>query len=70
MDREIWMQCQSCGKLHKIRIQYNIEDVYIKLHCPECRDQTHHLICTEDEREIYEFYNVCADPRYYIYNTK
>jgi hypothetical protein len=70
MKREVWVQCESCGALHKESIQYNIEDIYIKLHCMGCRDETTHLICSEDESEIYTLYNVNADPRYYNYKTK
>jgi len=67
MKREVFVQCQSCGKLHKESIQYNIEDIYIKLHCSGCRDDTTHLICSEDESEIYHLYNLNIDPRYYTY---
>ena len=71
MIREIWVQCQNCGKLHKQIIQYNIEeDIYIKAKCTGCRDETVHLICSEDESEIYILYNSNVDPRYYQYKTK
>ena len=71
MKREVWVQCQSCGELHKQKIQYNIEDdFYIKVRCPGCRDETTHLICSEDESEIYHLYNLNTDPRYYNYKTK
>lgn len=65
MKKEILVQCQSCGELHKESIQYNIEDIYIKLYCSGCRDDTTHLICSEDESEIYHLYNLNVDPRYY-----
>ena len=67
MSREVWVQCQNCGKLHKRTIEYNIEDIYIKLSCPGCRDDTTHLICDGDEGSIYHLYNVNVDPRYYKY---
>ena len=71
MRREVWMQCQSCGALHKQEVFYNIEDeIYIKARCSGCRDDTTHLICSEDESEIYHLYNLCVDPRYYDYTTK
>ena len=70
MKGKVWTQCQSCGKLHKETIQYNIEDIYIKLCCSGCKDDTVHLICSEDDSEIYDLYNLNADPRYYIYKTK
>lgn len=71
MRREVWVQCQNCGKLHKKQIQYNIEeDFYIKAYCPGCRDDTTHLICSEDEGDIYHLYNLNTDPRYYNYKAK
>ena len=71
MRGEVCVQCQNCGKLHKQKIQYNIEeDFYIKVYCTGCRDDTTHLICSEDESEIYHLYNLSTDPRYYNYNTK
>ena len=71
MSRGVWLQCQNCGKLYKQKLQYNIEeDVYIQTHCPGCRDETTHLICGEDENEIYSLYNLNTDPRYYNYKTK
>ena len=70
MNKGVWAQCQSCGELHKRTIEYNIEDIYIKLNCPGCKDNTVHLICSEDENEIYHLYNLNADPRYYNYKTK
>ena len=70
MSKEVWVQCQYCGELYKKTIEYNIEDIYIKLDCPGCRDETTHLICSEDENEIYALYNLNADPRYYDYKTK
>lgn len=65
-----WVQCQVCGALHKVKIQLSEDDLYIEEWCPKCRDETKHLWCGEDETEIYMYYNLNADPRYYKYNTK
>lgn len=63
-------QCQSCGALHKLKIEYDIEsDLYIKMECPRCRDETNHLWCGLED-DIYQLYNVNLDPRYYLNNTK
>jgi ribosomal protein L33 len=70
MSREVWVQCQECGELHKKEIKYNIEDIYIKAYCSRCKDKTTHLVCSEDESEIYFYYNLNTDPRYYDYTTK
>lgn len=70
MVKEVWLQCQCCGTLYKKKVAYNIEDVYIQGECPRCRDETTHLICSENEDEIYELYSLNVDPNYYIYRTK
>ena len=71
MRRDVYVQCQFCGTLHKQEVCYNIEDeIYIKVLCPGCRDDTTHLVCSDDESEIYSLYNVNIDPRYYNYTTK
>lgn len=66
MGGDVWVQCQDCGELHKINMQYMSEDdLYIKTYCPKCRDDTNHLWCGEKATEIYYYYNVNSDPRYY-----
>ena len=64
-----WVQCQSCGELHKVKSKYasiSDDDLYTEpIFCPKCRDETKHLWCGEDETEIYIYYNLNADPRYY-----
>ena len=68
---EYIFQCQSCGHTHRIKIKYNIDsDLYIRSYCPKCRGDTQHLWCGEDETEIYSYYNLNLDERYFIYNTK
>lgn len=70
MKGKVWLQCQECGRLHKKEVQNNIEDIYIEVQCPKCRNTTTHLVCSEDESEIYNLYNLNIDPRYYNYKTK
>ena len=65
MKEEGWVQCQVCGKLKKMKIQPSEDDLYIYEYCPHCRDETKHLWCGEDETEIYVYYNVNVDPRYF-----
>ena len=60
-----WVQCQACGYLHKEKIQLSEDDLYIDKYCPKCRDETKHLWCGEDETEIYMYYNLNVDSRYY-----
>ena len=70
MSRE-YVQCQGCGRISKIDIDYDIEnDLYVKIDCPECRDKTTHLLCGNKEEDLYLTYNLNIDPRYYNYKTK
>jgi formate dehydrogenase maturation protein FdhE len=71
MKEEGWMQCQNCGELHKMEIHsLSEDDLYITTHCPRCRDETKHLWCGKDKEDVYMYYNLNADPRFYNYNTK
>ena len=66
MGKEVWVQCQECGELHKVKTKdISDEDLYIEEYCPRCRDETKHLWCGKDETEIYIYYNLNIDPRYY-----
>ena len=66
-----YVQCQECGKIHLLKMRFDIEDeLYIKLKCPKCKGITEHLWVGNDKEDIYLYYNLVADPRYYNYNTK
>ena len=66
MGQENVFQCQSCGALHRLNIYYDIDsDLYVRMKCPRCRGETLHLWCGEDESEIYIYYNINLDLRYY-----
>ena len=66
MGDKVWVQCQKCGHLHKIKMkETSKDDLYIEEHCPRCRDETKHLQCGTDETDIYIYYNTNLDPRYY-----
>ena len=68
MGDKIYIQCQTCGKLHQIKskdVSIPGDDLYIEVFCPKCRSETKHLWCGEDETEIYIYYNANLDPRYY-----
>lgn len=66
MGDKVWMQCQQCGTLHQVKTKDTSEDdLYIEEYCPKCRDGTKHLWCGEQKEDIYIYYNVNADPRFY-----
>lgn len=64
MGEDSWVQCQSCGELHKTKVDLSDEDLYIEIYCPKCRDRTKHLRCGKQE-DVYMNYNLNVDPRYY-----
>ena len=71
MSGKGWFQCQSCGSLHQLEVQFNIEeDLYVQVRCEHCKKMTDHLWVGDDKSELYSMYNVNVDPRYYKYNTK
>jgi hypothetical protein len=70
MSKE-YVQCQECGRIHQVDIEYDIEnDLYVKINCPECRDETTHLLCGDKVGDLYLTYNLNIDPRFYNYKTK
>lgn len=65
MNKE-YVQCQGCGYIHKVDIEYDIEnDLYVKLKCPRCKGATTHLLCGNKKEDLYMTYNLNIDPRYY-----
>ena len=71
MGDAVWVQCQWCGKLHRVKTRETSEnDLYIKLHCPRCRDGTNHLLIGKYKDDVYTNGNANLDERFYEYNTK
>ena len=64
---EYYFQCQRCGRIHKEKIRINIDDdeLFLKMECKHCRDDTEHLWVGETEIDIYQLYNSNIDPRFY-----
>ena len=73
MGDKVWVQCQQCGKLYKVKekdASISDDDLYIQLHCPRCRDGTSHLLIGDNADDVYLYGNMTLDERFYIYNTK
>ena len=71
MGDAVWVQCQQCGKLYRVKTQQpSDDDLYIQLHCPRCRDGTNHLWIGTYKDEVYIYGNANLDERIYKYNTK
>ena len=69
MGKTVWVQCQQCGKLHKVKSKNSSlsdDDLYtIPIWCPTCRDGTKHLIIGEYENDVYLYGNNNLDERYF-----
>lgn len=74
MGKEIFVQCQQCGNLHRVkRKDASISDdaLYTEpIYCPKCRDGTKHLIIGENKEDVYWLGNNLLDERFFDYNTK
>ena len=71
MKDQVWVQCQTCGKLHQVKRKHTSlsdDDLYTEpIWCPRCRDSIKHLMIGENEEDIYIFGNNNLDERIFIY---
>ena len=71
MGDAVYVQCQQCGKLHRVKeVKMSEDDLYTKLHCPRCRGDSNHLFIGTYQDDVYLYGNENLDDRYYKYNTK
>lgn len=59
-----FVQCQTCGEIYQIPYEVEIDKLYIEADCPKCGHQTG-LNLGDKEEDIYFYYNVNLDNRYY-----
>lgn len=64
-----FFQCRSCGFIHKEKVKFNIEEMFVKVECPRCRGVTRHSWVGDDPDDIYLYADVNLDSRYYEYDT-
>ena len=73
MDDKVWVQCQVCGELHRVKNKdaaISDDDLYTEpIFCPRCRDGTKHLLIGEYKDNVYIVGNSNLDKRYFIYKT-
>lgn len=71
-ERRSQYQCMNCGSLYWIEDPPDIDEdeLYIKMKCKHCGKETNHLWVGNDPADLYLYYDVNADPKYYEYNTK
>jgi hypothetical protein len=68
MGEKGYYQCRSCGFIHKEKIKFNINDLYIDMICPKCKKKIPHLWVGEKPEDIYLYFDNTLDPRYFNYN--
>lgn len=68
MKTEGYYQCCSCGTVHYIKYPYKANDLYSTLWCNECEDEENHLWVGDTMDDIYIYYDVTKDERYFIYD--
>lgn len=67
-DKGEYLQCCSCGSIHRQQIQCNDDDLYIEVECQQCQNTTRHLRCGADPTDVYMYYDNTLDSRFYNYN--
>jgi hypothetical protein len=60
-------QCMNCGTLSWIEDPPDIDEdeIYIKEWCRHCKQTANHLWVGEQPEDLYIYYDVTKDPRYY-----
>lgn len=64
--RGSWIQCTTCGEIHKSVNEYSIDEMYVNDYCLSCGSYRG-LNLGNRKEEIYEFYDVNLDVKYYTY---
>ena len=62
-------QCTRCGKVIKHNKDIKlIDDIYANIHCKECGHESFLYLC-DDPNDIYMYYDVNKDGRYFTYDN-
>ena len=70
-ERNEYLQCCNCGRIHKQRFQCNDDYLYIDcIKCERCGQEVKHLRCGPDQLDVYIYYDSVLDERFYNYKTK
>lgn len=61
-----YLQCCNCGEIFRVKRKYKDEALYIKSLCSRCGNRKA-LNLGEDKSDIYLYYDVTKDDRYFNY---
>ena len=65
-DYHEYLQCCHCGRIHKQQVQCKNDDLYIDgIQCKRCHQTVKHLRCGESTSDVYMYYDVVLDERFY-----
>jgi len=64
--RGSWIQCTTCGEIHKSFSEYSIEEMYVDDYCPNCGSYRG-LNLGNKKDDFMLFYDVNLDGKYYTY---
>lgn len=67
MKQKNYWQCTKCGSIHYIEYPYRTEELYYEMFCEECEEETSQLWCGDNLDDIYLYWDINNDPRYYKY---
>ena len=68
MGDAVYVECQNCGKLHRVKeVKMSEDELYVKLHCPRCRGDSNHLFIGKYKDDVYTNGNTNLDERFFIY---
>ena len=68
MGDAVYVECQNCGKLHRVKeVKMSEDELYVKLHCPRCRGDSNHLFIGKYKDDVYTKGNTNLDERFFIY---
>lgn len=62
--KSTYLQCTNCGNIYKVDQAFSTESLYIDSLCKCCGNKKA-LNLGEDENDIYIYYDVTKDERYY-----
>ena len=66
IEHNEYLQCCNCGHIHTQQIQCNDDDLYIDgTKCEKCGKEIKHLRCGENLSDVYMYYDVVLDRRFY-----
>ena len=65
-EKQVFLQCTDCGKIYRAIRNASVEQLYINNECPSC-GHYRAINLGPNQDDIYLYYDVSLDERYFIY---